>query len=155
MSSMEERLWVIMRIWERRESCCKQVQEAAGVGLVQGRVHLVQDAEGGRPDEEQGEQAPPPRSWPFRRRTEGVEVFHLLAGQLHHQMQARVQGVQCPLPGSAWRLAPAEEHLEHTVQAFVHPLQGLQEAAPGGAVDLADGRAQVLQGSLQVGLLAR
>src|SRR5229473_2769582 len=124
---------------------------AADVGLVEGCVHLVEQAEGRGLDEEDGEDERDSR----KRLLAAAQQIHAgqlfprrLRDDLHARLAARriVDELQLGHPA-------AEQAREHLLEALVDELERLLEALLRGAVDAADGRAQLGDRLLQVRLL--
>src|SRR5262245_15571400 len=127
--------------------------EATDVGLVEGRIHLVEEAERCRPDEKQREDESRCRERLLAAR-EQAQRLQLLAGQCHDDLDALLAAL-LGLGHLQPRRTSREELREHLGQSRVRGLEGLLEATPRRARELADGLPEVLQGTLEVGTLRR
>src|SRR5262245_29404114 len=125
-----------------------EVAEAAGVGVVERRVDLVEQAERRRVELEQREHQ---RDGSERLLAAGQEVDArvALARGMRHDLHA---GVEDLLAGhDELRLAAAEQHREERAEVAVDALEGLAQELARLAVDPADGVFQRRHRLLEVG----
>src|SRR2546425_4392758 len=109
-------------------------QEPMDVGVVEGRVDLVEDAEGTRPEIEDREEKRQPgqRALATREQRHGLQTF---ASGLGHQVHAGVERIAALLGLDEPELGPAtlEEALEELLEVAVDLLEGLGETLLRGA----------------------
>src|SRR5690606_13479935 len=111
---------------------------AADVGLVERRVHLVEQAEGRGFDEEDGEDQRHRGQRLLAARHE-VDVLHLLARRLRDDLHAGLGvGLQRIPDELQPRLAPTKEAREDLLESLVDGFEGLEEALLAGGVDAGD-----------------
>src|SRR5262249_17519052 len=124
----------------------EEPREAAHVGLVERRIHLVEEAErrGLVAEDREEERDGGERLLPSR---EEHMALQAVAGRLDVDLQAAVERV---LVLHQPDVAPptAEEQRERLVEVVADRLEGLDEALARGAVDAADG---LLEGLDRVG----
>src|SRR6056297_2392529 len=126
------------------------IAEAADVGVVERRIHLVQHAERRRVQLENGEHQRDggQRLLAAREQVDGTVAF---AGRPRHHRHARGEEI---LAGELQIGVPAAEKLrEQPLEAGVHQVVGLAEARARLLVDLADRPLQRAQCLVQVGQL--
>ena len=129
----------------------EQLVEAADVGVVQGSVHLVQNAERARPDQEQRE----------RETQRGQRL--LPAGQELHGTQAFPRRLDFDFDSGLGQVAVIGQHDArfaafdqagvHVTEFFVHPPERVPKAVPRLAVELVDGRLEVFDRAGQIRFL--
>ena len=115
----------------------QEVEEAGQVDVVEGRVDLVQEAEGRRPVAEEGEQEGQ-AGQRFLAAREQDEVLDALARRLGDDLDAALEGI-VRLEELDLGVAALEERGEEVSEVLVDLLQGLEELVLALLVDLADG----------------
>ena len=125
--------------------------EAADVGVVQRRVHLVQNTERARADQEQREREAQrsQRLLPAGQQLHGAQP---LPRRLDFDFDPRLGQVAVIGQHDA-RLSALHQAGVHVAEFFVRPLERLPEAAPRLAVELVDGRLQILDRAGQIRFL--
>src|SRR5262249_24603726 len=125
--------------------------EATDVGLVERRIHLVEEAERGRPDEKQREDQRRCRDRLLAARQQ-AQRLELLAGQRHDDLDPLLAAL-LGLGRLQTRCPSREELREHLGQPYVRGLESLLEATPRGPNELTDRLPEVFEGALEVGAL--
>ena len=125
-----------------------QLGVALGVGVVQRRVHLVQQAKRRGVELEDGKHQRNGRERLLATR-EQVNGLVLLAGRLRHHLHARIQNL---VAGDDELGLPAPEQLrEHAAEVPVHRFKRARQQLARFAVDLADRVFQRVHGLGQIG----
>ena len=125
-----------------------QAREALDVGLVERRVHFVQDAERAGRVAEDGHQEGH-RGQRFLAARKQRDVLQALAGGRGHDVDAAFG--QVGFVGEAHlALAAAEQGLEHFLEVGVDAFEGFLEAAARFGVELLDGFLGIADGIEQV-----
>ena len=127
-----------------------QLGVALGVGVVQRRVHLVEQAKRGRIELKNRKHQRDGGQRFFTAR-EQMNRLVFLARRLRHDLHARVQNLVAR--HHEFGLATAKQLGEHLAKVFVDGVERAAEQLTGFAVDLADGVFQRGHGLHQVGRL--
>src|SRR5213594_3847965 len=129
-----------------------QLVEAPDVGLVEGSVHLIEQAERRRPDQEQRKDEGDGRER-LLAPGEQAERLQLLSGRLDHDLDPGLAAL-LRLGLLQAGLAAREELREHLGELLVGGREGLLEAPARSPDELRDRAPEVVERALQVGALA-